>query len=128
MTSRFSKTAFFILLGAAALRCIGLDRPLLGNFAVYQTAQAMISRFFIENHFSTWLYPQVNVLSNGKPGLLLLYYPVASFLAAVLHQITHLPLEILGRLQAIVFFLLASTYLYKLVKKTNDSRTAFSAC
>ncbi len=125
MTSRFSKTAFFILLGAAALRCIGLDRPLLGNFAVYQTAQAMISRFFIENHFSTWLYPQVNVLSNGKPGLLLLYYPVASFLAAVLHQITHLPLEILGRLQAIVFFLLASTYLYKLVKKTNDSRTAF---
>lgn len=100
---------------AIILRMLGIGRPLLGNFAIYQTAQAMIAKSFLESNFANWLHPHINVLAAGKPGLILLYYPISSLVVAIGHQLTHLPIDILGRLQAVIFFMISLIYLYQLV-------------
>ena len=111
-----------ILIAGVCLHLPGIQRPLLGNFAIYQTAQAMIARFFLEDHFTSVLYPRVNVLVNGEPSLLLLYYPVASLLAAGLKFILGGPLDVWGRIQAVLFFAASGAYLYGFVSKQGSPR------
>lgn len=123
-----------IILGNMLLRMMGIFRPLLGNFAVYQTAQAMMAKFFVESHFSTLFYPQLNVLVTGKPGLMLLYYPVSSLIAAIFYRFLGLTLDFWGRFQAILFFGASTIYLYQLVRRLTDKKmglgslVAFSLC
>ncbi len=117
---------FFILTGVL-LRLVGITRPLLGNFGDYQAAQAMVSQFFIENHFKTLLYPQINVLVGGSPSLVLLFFPVASLIAAVPFAFFGGSLDFWGRLQAVLFFAGSAYVLYRLVEKLIDSKIARAA-
>jgi len=117
--------AWLVIVSGMLFRAIGIFRPLLGNFAVHQTAHAMMSRFFIENHYASILYPQVNVLSAGKPALHLLAYPISSLLASILFTCFGGSLDFWGRFQSVLFFGGASFYLYRLVRAMFDERVAF---
>ena len=116
-----------IIVAGVGLRVLGIFRPLLGNFAIYQTAQAMMARFFVNDHFTTLFYPQVNDLVAGKPGLLLLYYPVSSLIAGIFFFFFGGSLDFWGRLQAIVFFGAACLYLFRLVKILIDEKIALAS-
>ena len=78
---------FGIIIFNALLRLIGVCRPLAGNFSQYQTGQGMMAHFFLLEGWQGWLYPKLYVLCNGKPGLVLLYYPVASATAAIFQKV-----------------------------------------
>lgn len=106
----------WVLIAGALLRMLGLFRPLLGNFSGYQTSNAMMARFFIEHHFANWLYPQVNILTAGKPGYLLLAYPLGSWVAGFLFSCFGGSLDAWGRFQAVLFFIGSSVYLHLLLK------------
>ncbi|MDP3920130.1 MAG: glycosyltransferase family 39 protein [Candidatus Omnitrophota bacterium] len=113
-----------IISASVGIRLAGITRPLLGNFAVYGSAQAMIARFFLEGPFSSLLYPRINVLVNGEPSLILLYYPISSLIAAAMHTLFGGSLDVWGRLQAVVFFGLAAAFLYRLIRKVADEKMA----
>lgn len=116
--------ALFILFNVL-LRLAGISRPLLGNFAVYQIAQAMMATFFMQENFTTLLYPKVNFVINDKPSLMILYYPLSSLIAAVSASLTGGHLDLWGRLQAVIFFGLAAFYLYRLVHALMGRESAF---
>lgn len=124
---KYSQLVLLLIFAGVLLRSAGLSRPLLGNFAIYQTAQAMIANFFIEQNFSNWLYPQVNVIAEGKPGLILLYYPVSSLLVAFAHALTRISVDLLGRAHAVLFFALAAIYVVKLVERLLSRKEALGA-
>lgn len=113
-----------VILSGVFLRMLGIHRPLLGHFSMYQTANAMMANFFIENHFTTLFMPQVNVLAGGKPGLLLLAYPVNALIAASMKAILGGTIDFWGRLQAVFFFAIAAFYLYRLIERWLDSSSA----
>ncbi len=118
---------WIVLILSVAFRMLGISRPLLGNFAVYQTAYAMIARFFAEEHFKTIFYPQVNILVNGKPALHLLYYPISALIAALGATFLGGPLDFWGRLQSVLFYGGSSFYLYRFVKTFLNSRIALAS-
>lgn len=116
-----------IILASSLFRALGLFRPLLGNFAIYQTAQAMIAKFFVEDHFTTLLYPKLNLLADGQPSLMLLYYPVCSLVTALLAACFGGEYGVWGRFQAIVFFALSAWLLFRFVRRLESERMAFGA-
>lgn len=118
---------WIVLLLSMAFRMLGICRPLLGNFAVYQTAYAMIARFFAEGHFQTIFYPQVNILVNGQPSLHLLYYPVSALIAALGSSFLGGTLDFWGRFQSVLFYGAAQFYLYRLVKALLNPRAALAS-
>lgn len=106
------------------LRSVGLARPLLGNFDSYQTGQAMMSVFFAQDFFSSLWFPKTYVLVNGEPSVVLLYYPVASLVVGLLHFLTNVPIDILGRAQAVVCHALTLVVLYRwLVNRLSVKQT-----
>lgn len=119
--------AWLVLILSMAFRMLSITRPLLGNFAVYQTAYAMIARFFAEGHFQTIFYPQVNILVNGKPSLHLLYYPVSALIAALGSTFLGGTLDFWGRFQSVLFYGAAQFYLYRLVKTFLNPRAALAS-
>jgi len=116
-----------VLLAGALFRMGGLFRPLLGNFSIYQTAQAMVAKFFVEENFASLLYPKLNLLVRGEPSLLLLYYPLSSLVTAVLVAVFGGEYGVWGRLQAVFFFIAAAFVLYRLVVRLLGERMAFGA-
>ena len=94
---------------------------------MYQTVNAMMARFFMESNFANLFYPQVNVLINGKPGLLLLAYPLNALIAALLNTFLGGSLDFWGRFQAVLFFAGAAIYLYKLCAQLLDKRLALAS-
>jgi len=119
--------AWAVLCWSVLLRSLGLNRPLLGHFSMYQTVNAMMARFFMESNFANLFYPQVNVLINGKPGLLLLAYPLNALIAALLNTFLGGSLDFWGRFQAVLFFAGAAIYLYKLCAQLLDKRLALAS-
>lgn len=112
-----ARWAWLVILASVMLRLSGIFRPLLGNFSFYQTAHSMIARFFLENGFTTLLYPEINILISGKPGLHLLAYPVSSLIAAVFYYFFGGSLDFWGRFQAVFFFAASSACWYFFIRK-----------
>lgn len=115
---------WLIIFVACAVHLLGIHRPLLGNFSMYQTANAMMARGFIENGFTDILCPQIHVLVNGQPGLLLLAYPLSALLAAIFQFFFGGNLDFWGRFQAVLFFAGSCLYLYRLIAYLTDLKTA----
>lgn len=118
---------WLVIVANIALRMVGLTRPLLGNFSQYQAGQAMMAKFFVENHFTTLLYPQLNMTINGQaPSLFLVYYPVSSLVSALFFYCFGGSLIVWGRLQAVLFFVASAVCLYRLTKQLWDERVAMA--
>lgn len=113
-----------IIIGGMALRMIGISRPLLGNFAAYQTVNAMITKIFVANHFTSLLYPQLSILVDGKPALHLLAYPVCSLVASLFYFFLGGTIDFWGRFQADLFFGGSCLYLYRFVQMVANHEIA----
>jgi len=125
--THFSWPALWVILGGVLFRMAGLYRPLLGNFSQYQTGQAMMAKFFVEERFTNLFSPKLNMLVQGEPSLHLIHYPLSSLVAAVMAAIFGGEYSVWGRFQAVVFFALAAFFLFRLVCLLCDEETARGA-
>lgn len=110
-----------ITLLGVALRMIGISRPLLGNFSTKGCVYAMIARNFSRDIFQ-WLYPQIDVLVSGKPGLHLLEFPWVAYLIGIIYRFFGGNLDFLGRFVSVFFFFCSCFLLYYLIKNIFDER------
>jgi hypothetical protein len=114
-------TALFI--AGAAVRCIGLTRPLLGNFYARAIEDAMIAESFIRNGFNI-LRPAISNIVDGSPGLLLTNFHLYSYLVAIISKLLPMDMDLAGRALSVVFSMLAGLYVYKLTRYLSDAKTA----
>lgn len=107
-------TAWFLIgliLLAGAVRSLGLNRPLLGNFAAKNVALAMIARNWAEGR-SPWYYPRVDVLVEGQRGLHLLELPIGAYLAGALWRAGGGSLDLWGRACSVAFYTAATAIFF----------------
>ncbi|MGB3082150.1 MAG: hypothetical protein WBB86_04080, partial [Candidatus Omnitrophota bacterium] len=121
---RLSKENLLVLgitLSGAAIRFIGINRPLLGNFATKACVYAMIAKNFARDGFQL-LYPSFDVLRSGKPSLHLLEFPWVAYLVGVIHKMAGGNLDFWGRFVSVLFFVCSCYLLYKIVVEMFNSR------
>lgn len=110
-----------ILVFALAMRLVHLNSPPIGVHQWRQTQTAMISRNFHEKGYK-FFYPQINWVGDGE-GYAETDFPVYSFAVALGYGAfgDH---DWVGRLTTVVFSLLTIYFLYLLVRKFLDEKTA----
>ena len=119
---RENKVFLVLLLIAVAIRLVNINMPILEGTATRQIQTAMIAGNFYLNGFN-FLYPQVDFLGPG-PGYLVLEFPLMNLIAAVLYVLCGGVHEWIGRLISISFFAGSVIFLYNLVKRLFEERTA----
>jgi len=116
------KHAILLVLALAfILRVDHITSPLIGEHHWRQADTASISRNYYENGFH-FLYPQVNWGGNSS-GVVECEFPVYSYAVALLYKFfgEH---EYLGRLLSVLASLITISFLYLLVKKQINEKTA----
>ncbi len=130
MISSFKTTAlkilFAILAVSLVLRFAGAARPLLGNFSSVQAIYAMMAQNFSQFGWNLFL-PRLDILWNGEPGIRLLDLPLTSYTVAVLHTLTRLPVDLLGRVLSGVFSIASIPLFFQWVKQWADEEHALWA-
>lgn len=101
------------------IRLYKIDQPVLGW---RQADTAAIARNYYENGFQ-FFYPQVD-WGGKSPGYVETEFPIYSFAASLLYKTSGGVFEFYGRLLSTIFSLIACFYLYLLVEKFTDSKTA----
>ncbi|HSP45583.1 MAG TPA: glycosyltransferase family 39 protein [Chthoniobacterales bacterium] len=112
-----SRTRFFLILlvaGAFVVRWIGIDQPFIDPWSWRQSDVAAISRNFLENgfHFSR---PQVD-WAGDQPGYVGTEFPVLPFVAALVYRSVGVH-EWIGRIQGVLFFVVALPFFFGLVRR-----------
>ncbi len=115
-----------LFITATGIRCIGLNRPLVGNFYARAIEDAMIAKNYIHNSFNIF-EPSINIVVDGKPGLLLSNFHFYSYLVAIVSKLFSMDIDFAGRLTSVIFSLLCGLYLYKLTSYLIDRKTAIVA-
>ena len=117
-----NKVFLVLLLIAVAIRLVNINIPILEGTATRQIQTAMIAGNFYLNGFN-FLYPQVDFLGPG-PGYVILEFPLLNLIAAVLYVLCGGVHEWIGRLISISFFAGAVIFLFNLIKRLFEERTA----
>ncbi|PYJ85727.1 MAG: hypothetical protein DME70_09145, partial [Verrucomicrobia bacterium] len=104
----------FIVVAAFAVRLIGIDQPLIDPWSWRQSDVAAIARNFLENgfHFSR---PQIDWAGNER-GYVGTEFPVLPFVAAIFYNSAGVQ-EWIGRIQGVLFFVLALPFFFGLVRR-----------
>lgn len=126
MSKKILIITIVIVVLATAIRCIGLNRPLLGNFYARQIEDAMIAKSYIRNHFNI-LKPAINNIVDGSPGLLLTNFHLYSYMVALFSELFHINIDFAGRLLSVVFSLFCGLYLYRLTFYFTGRKCAIAA-
>lgn len=110
-----------IILFALALRVYSINAPPIGVHQWRQTQTAMIAENYYENGYR-FLYPQIN-WAGGTEGYAETDFPVYSYAVALGYGVfgDH---DWVGRMTSVFFSLAALVFLYLLVRKHIDERTA----
>lgn len=117
-----------IFLFNVLIRSFAIFQPLAGYFGSYQAVNAMMGEMMLRDSGQHLLAVRTFLIYGGAPGLHLLYYPFGSAAAALLNFLTGLPVDIAGRLQAVLFMAGAASVLFASVRKLfRDSSYAFWA-
>jgi hypothetical protein len=95
---------------------LGVDRPLLGNFSGRSIPYADVARNWAEG-YASWTLPTSNILVKGKPTLMMLDFPLISYLAAFLNRASAIPVDICGRVISIVAAITAMYLLIGIVRR-----------
>ena len=120
------KYIIFFLLGLAfLLRIYKVNSPIIGMASWRQADAAAISRNYFENDYR-FLYPQVD-WGGSSAGFVETEFPLYSFAVALLYKIFGVS-ESYGRLLSIIFSLITLYFLYLLVLKLIDRKTALWSC
>ena len=124
MNKFFSENKVFmvILFVSVAIRLVNINMPILEGTATRQIQTAMIAKNFYINGFN-FLYPQVDFLGSG-PGYLVLEFPLLNLIAAVFYVLCGGVHEWIGRLISISFFTGSAIFLFNLIRRLFDERTA----
>jgi len=117
-----NKTFLILLFIVVAIRLVNINMPILEGTATRQVQTAMIAKNFYINGFNL-LYPQVDFLGPG-PGYLVLEFPLLNLIAAVFYVLCGGVHEWIGRLISISFFAGSVIFLFNLIKKLFEERTA----
>ena len=117
-----NKTFLILLFIVVAVRLVNINMPILEGTATRQVQTAMIAKNLYANGFNLF-YPQVDFLGPG-PGYLVLEFPLMNLIAAVLYVLCGGVHEWIGRLISISFFAGSVIFLFNLIKKLFEERTA----
>lgn len=112
---------WIILISGFIVKFPALFRPLTGYFGSYQATNGMFAEMMLRGH---WLDIRSFALLDGAPALYLLYYPFASFSAAIFKIALHLPVDFGGRLQAALLMAASAALFYEIVKKGMERSSA----
>ena len=119
---RENKTFLILLLVAVAIRLVNINMPILEGTATRQVQTAMIARNFYINGFNLF-YPQVDFLGAGH-GYFVEEFPLLNLIAAVCYVLCGGVHEWIGRLISISFFAGSVIFLFNIVKRLFEKRTA----
>ncbi len=119
---RENKKFLILLFIVVAIRLVNINMPILEGTATRQIQTAMIARNLYTNGFN-FLYPQVDFLGPG-PGYLVLEFPLLNLIAAVLYKLCGGVYEWIGRLISISFFAGSVIFLFNLIRRLFEERTA----
>lgn len=103
-----------ILLGLA-IRLVGINRPLVGNFSSRQVLYAMVARNFIDCGYK-FFSPTLDIIRNGSPWVNYADLPFISYIAGVASHLSGFTIDFCGRSLSVFFFLLSLILLFKLCK------------
>lgn len=99
------------------IRIFTVFQPLAGYFGSYQAINAMMAEMMLRDGGQHLLAVRTFLIYGGEPGLHLLYYPFGSAAAALINIITGMPIDIAGRLQAVLFLAGSAAMLCALCRK-----------
>ncbi|MBD2613112.1 MAG: ArnT family glycosyltransferase [Nostoc sp. ZfuVER08] len=116
----------FLLTLAIAIRIYNINSPIIGIHSWRQSDTAAMARNFYENNFNLF-YPQIDWGGNS-PGYCETEFPIYSFIVALIYKIFGGVSEFWGRFFSILCFLVALYFLYQLIVKILDQKTASWSC
>ena len=124
--SRWLWAVGFLLVSAAAIRGVGLGRPLVGNFATRNVVCAMIARNWAEGRGSVW-YPALDCLAGGGRAFHLVDFPASAYLAGWLWANLGGSLDVWGRATSLTFTVAAVGLLVWLMRRRHGDVAALGA-
>jgi len=115
----------FLLALALSVRLYNINSPIIGIHSWRQSDTAAMARNFYENGLN-FFYPQIDWGGNSL-GYCETEFPIYSYIIALIYKLFGVH-ELYGRFFSVVCFLVAIYFLYQLVIKYYNPKTAFWAC
>src|SRR5262245_10398436 len=121
-TTRSERLWLVAVIGlAVSVRLIGITQPLVDHWSWRQSVLGMMAENFYTNGFNI-LYPQVNYGGN-TPGYVCSEFPLVPFIASLLYVVVGIH-DWVGRAISVAFFAASLPFLYLLVRKASNARSA----
>lgn len=124
--------AFWVLLAlTAAVRLIGITRPLLGSFATKNVVYGMIARNWAEGTTGLW-YPTLDVLPldvlrGAQRSVVMVEFPVSAYVTGWLWSSLGGSLDVWGRATAVAFSVASVAAMFLLVGRRHGPTAATAA-
>ncbi|HEX8899490.1 MAG TPA: glycosyltransferase family 39 protein [Chthoniobacterales bacterium] len=114
MSARTKWLLFFIVVAALVVRLVGIDQPFIDPWSWRQSDVAAIARNYFENGFH-FTRPQIDWAGNER-GFVGTEFPILPFVAAIFYKSFGVE-EWVGRVQGVLFFVLALPFFFGLVRR-----------
>lgn len=114
VSARAKWILFFIMVAAFVVRLIGIDQPFIDPWSWRQSDVAAIARNYFENGFH-FARPQIDWAGNER-GYVGTEFPVLPFVAAISYKSFGIQ-EWIGRIQGVLFFVLALPFFFGLLHR-----------
>src|SRR2546423_362744 len=124
VSARAKWLLFFIVLAAFAVRLIGIDQPFIDPWSWRQSDVAAIARNYFENGFH-FARPQIDWAGNER-GYVGTEFPILPFVTAILYKSFGVH-EWIGRIQGVLFFVVALPFFFGLLRRIFDEVVALWA-
>src|SRR5438477_10241914 len=112
--SRQNTILVFVCVAAVAVRCWKIDAPFTDSWSWRQSDVAAIARNYFENGFH-FARPQIDWAGNER-GYVGTEFPILPFVAAIFYKGAGVQ-EWIGRIQGVLFFVLALPFFFGLVRR-----------
>src|SRR5437762_2305625 len=114
VSARIKWLLFFIVLAAVVVRLVGIEQPFIDSWSWRQSDVAAIARNYFDNGFHFAL-PQIDWAGNER-GYVGTEFPILPFVAAVFYKSLGVQ-EWIGRIQGVLFFVLALPFFFGLLRR-----------
>src|SRR5437762_5379147 len=114
VSARIKWLLFFIVLAAVVVRLVGIEQPFIDSWSWRQSDVAAIARNYFDNGFHFAL-PQIDWAGNER-GYVGSEFPILPFVAAVFYKSLGVQ-EWIGRIQGVLFFVLALPFFFGLLRR-----------
>jgi len=114
VSARTKWLLFFIVVAALVVRLVGIDQPFIDPWSWRQSDVAAIARNYFENGFH-FTRPQIDWAGNER-GFVGTEFPILPFVAAIFYKSFGVE-EWVGRVQGVLFFVLALPFFFGLVRR-----------